>query len=281
MRTEEMEQVNQQEVARLVHNYRLQKYLSIAGIVVVTLHLLAFLFTMDGVLWIPGYRKFMLKICLIIIHFVAIGVLAFVLRGAKAWITGALTKSCDPFLYEACLYRLGVGDMKRQVEFLTARYYEGNFAQAKDTLQHIIPDGLKGGWKLNYYLLKCALCFRDGEEEKARELEGEFQRRITGKEDAKNMQYLCNQNNLWRAWENKDYASAYQFLMERELFEAGVRQPWGKVGVAYWLGKLDEACGNQEGKKARYDYVLKNGNRLFYTAELRKKEQETDVENKE
>ena len=64
---------------------------------------------------------------------------------------------------------------------------------------HTDPGSFKKTNRLNYYMLKSSLYFRFGMGDKVRELENEFQRRISSKQDAKNMQILCAVNNLKRA----------------------------------------------------------------------------------
>lgn len=272
MKVEEMQSVDQKEVDRRLRNYRLQRYLGAAGFALTALHLFFMLLNVGRVFWITAYISLAVEISVIIAHFAVLVVLGVVIRGAWVWIDGALYRGCDPYLMEACLYRTGEGRNRGNVKRLSlamAQYYQGNFEQAWNTLQHVDPSGLKKNIRLNYYILRSSLCFRKDMAESVRELEDEFQSRIGNKEDAKNMQLLCAANNMKRAYDNKDYRYAYQFLLEYNRLRGQADPGWNKVANAYWEGILDRKCGNLEGARAHLEYAAKNGGRLFFAEEAK------------
>ena len=130
---------------------------------------------------------------------------------------------------------------------------------------HTDPSSFKKTNRLNYYALKSGLCFRFGMGDKVRELENEFQRRISGKQDTKNMRLLCAMNNLKRARANKDYESAWRFYQEwLHLSDPVSQQLWSKVGRAWQQAVLEQDCGNEAGARAAFAYVEKYGNRLMF-----------------
>lgn len=280
MKAEEIQNVDHQEIDRRVRNYWLQKGLGITGVVLVILHGLLLFAGLDRIMWIGGYTNVVTRICIILGHYVIVQILIFVIQGAETQISGSLTKSCDPFLYEACLYRVG-GGMKKQINLALAQYYEGNFEQSWDTISRVSPDGLKKKYKYNYYMLRSALLFRQGRAGEVRNLEDEFQRTIGGREDTVYMQLLCASNNMRRALENKDYPSAYGFLQDYTRLYQRDSQPWVKVGIACWEGVLEYLCGNETGADARLAYVEKYGGKLFYVQELKKIREEKGKEETE
>ncbi len=200
-------------------------------------------------------------------HFAVLFVLALVAKTGTTWIYGALQKECDPFLFEACVYHMGFmgNENLKRLNLAIAQYYQGNFQQAMDTIMHTDPSSFKKTNRLNYYALKSGLCFRFGMGDKVRELENEFQRRISGKQDTKNMRLLCAMNNLKRARANKDYESAWRFYQEwLHLSDPVSQQLWSKVGRAWQQAVLEQDCGNEAGARAAFAYVEKYGNRLMF-----------------
>ena len=267
MTVEEMTDVNQNEADRRVRNYRIQKYLGYTAFAVVAIHLFYMLFRLFVMVWMRGYVKGMLEICVLAAHFAVLAVLAVIAKRASAWICGSLQDECDPFLFEACIYHVGFnGNINlKQLNLAIAQYYQGNFQQAEDTLIHTNPESFKKTNRLNYYMLRCALCFRTGAREKVRDLENEFQRRISSREDTKNMQILCAVNNLKRARENKDYASAWRFFYEWiHLTDKNAVSLWYKVGRAWQAALLEEDCADEPAARAAAAYVEKYGNRLMF-----------------
>ena len=199
--------------------------------------------------------------------FVLLGILALVAKTGISWIYGALQKECDPYLFEACVYHIGFmgNENLKQLNLAIAQYYQGNFQQAMDTIMHTDPGSFKKTNRLNYYMLKSSLYFRFGMGDKVRELENEFQRRISSKQDAKNMQILCAVNNLKRARANKDYESAWRFYQEwLHLSDKGGADLWTKVGRAWQQAVLEQDCGNEAAARAAFTFVEKYGNRLFF-----------------
>lgn len=270
MKVEEMESVDQKNVNRRVRNYRIQKYLGCAGFVIVALHLFYMVFSITAMFWMTGYVKAMADLCVMVAHFVVLLLLATVVKTSCLWIYGCLQKECDPFLFEACLYHMGKwgGGSTKQLNLAIAQYYQGNFEQAEDTLLHMHPESFKKTNRLNYYIIRCALCFRMGTVEKVRELENEFQRQISGKEDAGNMRILCAMNNMKRACCNKDYPAAWRFYYEwLALTKKGASQKWAVVGRVFQMAIMERECGNDIGAREGFAYVKKHGNRLMFAAE--------------
>lgn len=269
MTVEEMTAVDQREVDRRVRRCRLRQWLGWAAYALVAIHLLWMILSSNFPvrLWVSGYKWDMLQICMIITHFAVLFVLALVAKTGTTWIYGALQKECDPFLFEACVYHMGFmgNENLKRLNLAIAQYYQGNFQQAMDTIMHTDPSSFKKTNRLNYYALKSGLCFRFGMGDKVRELENEFQRRISGKQDTKNMQLLCAMNNLKRARANKDYESAWRFYQEwLHLSDPVSQQLWSKVGRAWQQAVLEQDCGNEAGARAAFAYVEKYGNRLMF-----------------
>lgn len=269
MTVEEMTAVDQREVDRRVRRCRLRQWLGWATYALVAIHLLWMILSSNFPvrLWVSGYKWDMLQICMIITHFAVLFILALVAKTGTTWIYGALQKECDPFLFEACVYHMGFmgNENLKRLNLAIAQYYQGNFQQAMDTIMHTDPSSFKKTNRLNYYALKSGLCIRFGMGDKVRELENEFQRRISGKQDTKNMQLLCAMNNLKRARANKDYESAWCFYQEwLHLSDPVSQQLWSKVGRAWQQAVLEQDCGNEAGARAAFAYVEKYGNRLMF-----------------
>lgn len=274
MTIEEMDQVDQREVDRRVRNYRLQKYLGWAGFALVAAHLLYMLLAVAPLYyWVGFYGRTMTDICLLIAHFALLLVLALTARGADRWIYSALQTACDPFLFEACVYHMGFcgNSNLKQLNLAVAQYYQGSFRQAMDTVMHTDPSSFKKTNRLNYYIIKSALFFRFGEKEQVSGLENEFQRRISGREDQKNMRILCAVNNLKRARENGDLEFAWKFFWEYlALADRGSQEQWAKVSRAWQAGLLEEESGSDTAARSAYAYVEAHGNRLMFVRDARR-----------
>ena len=268
MTVEEMTAVDQREVDRRVRRCRLRQWLGWAAYALVVVHLFYMIFGVFPMqAWMRPYGRGMTQLCVIALHFAVLFVLALVAKTGTTWIYGALQKECDPFLFEACVYHMGFmgNENMKRLNLAIAQYYQGNFQQAMDTIMHTDPSSFKKTNRLNYYALKSGLCFRFGMGDKVRELENEFQRRISGKQDTKNMQLLCAMNNLKRARANKDYESAWRFYQEwLHLSDPVSQQLWSKVGRAWQQAVLEQDCGNEAGARAAFAYVEKYGNRLMF-----------------
>lgn len=268
MTVEEMTAVDQREVDRRVRRCRLRQWLGWAAYALVVVHLFYMIFGVFPMqAWMRPYGRGMTQLCVIALHFAVLFVLALVAKTGTTWIYGALQKECDPFLFEACVYHMGFmgNENLKRLNLAIAQYYQGNFQQAMDTIMHTDPSSFKKTNRLNYYALKSGLCFRFGMGDKVRELENEFQRRISGKQDTKNMRLLCAMNNLKRARANKDYESAWRFYQEwLHLSDPVSQQLWSKVGRAWQQAVLEQDCGNEAGARAAFAYVEKYGNRLMF-----------------
>ena len=268
MTVEEMTAVDQREVDRRVRRCRLRQWLGWAAYALVVVHLFYMIFGVFPMqAWMRPYGRGMTQLCVIALHFAVLFVLALVAKTGTTWIYGALQKECDPFLFEACVYHMGFmgNENLKRLNLAIAQYYQGNFQQAMDTIMHTDPSSFKKTNRLNYYALKSGLCFRFGMGDKVRELENEFQRRISGKQDTKNMRLLCATNNLKRARANKDYESAWRFYQEwLHLSDPVSQQLWSKVGRAWQQAVLEQDCGNEAGARAAFAYVEKYGNRLMF-----------------
>lgn len=268
MKAEEIQSVDQREIDRRVRNYWLQRGLGMAGMILVILHGLLLFVNLGHFMWIWGYTNVITRLCIVLVHYVIAQILYIVVRGAEIHISDSLTKYCDPFLYEACLYR--VGGSKKQLSLALSQYYQGNFEQAWDTLGRVSPEGLKKKYKYNYYMLKSSLLLWQEKLEEVRQTEDEFQRTISGKEDTVYMQLLCASNNMKRALKNGDYPSAYEFLQDHIRLNPRGASLWVKIGNLYWEGLLDHFCQNRAGAEAHFSYVEKYGGKLFYVQEIKK-----------
>ena len=262
------------KVRQVLAKYYRRKWTGIGICAVAVIYLIYLeIFRMDYriSLVVGWFASLLLTLSVFLVYFGMAVVMVFVLRLASTGITDTLTKDCDPFLYEVCLNRLRFLLYKDRVacNYAVARYYQGNFSQAWETLQHINVFKLKGRFKLNYYILLCALHFRNGTGERAAELEQVFRAGIRNKKDQKNFQILCAENNLLRAMENRDYESAFRFLKEREELNDTLSYRWHRVAASMKEAQIYAAMGENESAKLKLGYVTEHGGRLFYVEEAR------------
>ena len=184
-----------------------------------------------------------------------------------------LEEKCDPFLYEAVwdkTYRFIPGRDKSLCNLAVAEYCQGDADKARSTLERIRSRKLKGTCKLNYYLIKSSIYFEHGKGEQVKELEEEFKKRISRRGDGKNMRRLCANNNLQRAYDNKDYAAAYTFLGEWRYLNDKRFTTKIKVSLSCWEAKIALACGNLPEAEVRAREAVQYGNRTIMAEEAKK-----------
>lgn len=229
---------------------------------------------------VGGFASLLLSLSVFLVYFGLAAVMVILMMSASTVISETLTKGCDPYLYEACLNRLTILFYKDRVacNYALAQYYQGNFEQARETLQRINIYKLKGRFRLNYYVLACALHFRYGTGERAAELEQTYRAMVRNKKEQKQFQMLCAGNNLFRAMENKDYEAAYRFIREREELNGPVSNFWQNVIFQMMEARICAAMGETRSAKLKLQYVVSHGGRLFYVDEARRMLSEMGVD---
>lgn len=270
MRPEEWQTVNQQEVNKRVQKYWIWKIAYIIGII-----LIAFIFgslVIGGSVWFASAISYLLNEFFAFCGFVFLLFVICILNSfQERKIVNVLNEECDPYLYEACWHKTGFKCFKRDCHLYnlaTTVYHQGNMEEAWNILMQIRPEKLKGHFLAHYYMLRSELYFRQGMGGQVRQLEDEFARRIRNRTDRKNMQRLCARNNGIRAYENKDYESAYGFIQEYVgMSERSIMAE--RVMLSYRLALLDKETGNMDAARARLKYIIANGNRLFFVREAR------------
>lgn len=270
MRAEEMNDALHQEAERRVRSWRLQTGLAWAAFAAVLLHMVYLLVCLFYMIWMGGYIRFMLELSVLAAHLAVMLVLASAAGRASGKIYGILSRECEPYLYESCIYLMGFwgNTSLKQLKLAEAQYYQGNFDQEEETLRYVSPRSFKKTDRLHYYLLQCGCCFRHGAGEKVRELEDEFQRQISGKEDARNMQILCAVNNINRARQNRDYDAAWRFFYE--WLRLTGKKPHDRlyhVQRAWQAGILEKESGSPQAARAAFSCVKQYGGRLMYAGE--------------
>ena len=220
---------------------------------------------------VGGFASLLLTLSIFIVYITLAAVMVFVLMSASAVISETLMKDCDPYLFEACLNRLTILFYKDRIacNHAMAQYYQGNFAQAWETLQRINIYKLKGRFRFNYYVLLCALHFRNGTGERVAELEKTYRAGIRNKKDQKYFQMLCADNNLFRAMENRDYESAFRFVKEREELTGKMSYPWHRVLFDMKEARIYAAMGENESARLKLRHVVERGGSLFCVEEAK------------
>lgn len=259
----------------ILKKYRLHKWISnIIVVLDIAVIIYMIIFKMDYRITyvVGGFASFLLTLGIFALYAV-IGIVAVLIKRVGAVkIERALYDQCDPFVYEACLDKLHVIFYKERFACLhaIANYYQGNYGRAEEILRRINQYKLTGIYKLNYYILMSALCFRKGEGQRVAEFERIY---LTGTKKKKSEQMyfrmLCASNNLYRAMENKDYKSAFRFLAERKELDGARTKKWTLIGYSMWQAKICAAVGDKESARMNLDYVISEGGRLVDVAEAK------------
>lgn len=224
--------------------------------------------------WMIGgisYSLLVLSVLLVYVMLAAASIL--VMRSSGVQLNRILADECDPFLYEACLNRARIWFYKDRAACSRAMalYYQGNFDAAWNVFQGIQVQKLRGGFKINYYIILSALYFRNGMGERVRELEEAYRLSMRSgrkhRRERKFFQMLCAGNNYQRAMENQDYESAYRFAQERRELNSRAACTWSEVGFAMWEAKIYLGLGEKESARLKLRYVIDKGGRLYYVKE--------------
>lgn len=260
----------------IMKKYRVYKCISY-GIVALDIIFLIYMiiFKMDGRITyvVGGFAALLLTVSVFALYAVIAVIAVFIKWVGALKIDLALYEQCDPFVYEACLSKLQTFFYKERFACLhaIAQYYQGNMRGAEEILRNVNLYKLKGMFKVNYYIIMSAICFRKGEGMRAAELEQSYQAGMkkNSKKDQVGFRILCASNNIYRAMENKDYQSAFKFLEERKELEGGKTRKWTLVGFGMWEARICAAIGDKESARLRLDYVISQGGRLVYVTEAR------------
>ena len=220
---------------------------------------------------VGGFASFLLTLSIFIVYMILLLLMIYMMHFAWSAISATLSKDCDPYIYEACMRRLTIRFYKDRVScnHAVARYNQGDFEGAWEILQHINVYKLKGTFKLNYYILMSALCFKKGMGAHAAELEQTYRGGMKKKKDQIRFQILCADNNFIRAMQNKDYRMAFQFIREREELNGNISCRFHRVSSSMKEAEIYAAMGNKESAGLKLAYVIKNGGRLFYVNEAK------------
>ena len=153
--------------------------------------------------------SFLLSFSIILVYALFVAAGCIVARRGGVRISEILSEECDPFLYEACISGRGRLFYRERVlcNLALARYYQGNYDKAWETLKGIDPHKLRGIFKANFYILLSDLYFKRGMGMGVRGIEEEFRQSMKGKREQRYFEMLCAGNNLTRALENQDYLS--------------------------------------------------------------------------
>ncbi len=262
------------KIRKVMSSYYKRKWAG-AGICAIAIIYLIYLgiFKMDYriSLVVGGFASLLLTLSVFLVYITLAAVMIFVLMSASTVISETLMKDCDPYLFEACLNRLTILFYKDRIacNHAMAQYYQGNFAQAWETLQRINIYKLKGRFRFNYYVILCALHFRNGTGERVAELEKTYRAGIRNKKDQEYFRMLCADNNLFRAMENRDYESAFRFVKEREELAGKVSYPWHRVLFDMKEARIYAAMGENESAKLKLRHVVERGGSLFCVEEAK------------
>ena len=276
MKIEEAQKVNGEEVLKRVRSYWIWEAVCIVGDVLVLILFLRFqryLDYLDSMYLIPPFFWILGMLFSLIGALGMIFILFIFSRRNSMKIIEILEEECEPFLYEMCWHKTQLKFLFRNnhlCNLMLARYYQGNYEEAWDTANQIQRQKLKGVFRGNYYIIMSALCFRKGMGGRVKELEEEFRLRISSGMDKQNMQILCANNNLQRAYENEDFTAAYGFLQEINYL-AGMRNTRKqRVLNSFWEARLALASGKTEEAKVKAGYAFRYGNRTIMAEEAKK-----------
>lgn len=179
-----------------------------------------------------------------------------------------VNEKCDPFLYAECLEAMKVKHLAKNAyhyNMAVVYLHQGEYDAAWKRLMNIKQSRLRGLFRENYYLLKCELLYEYKMIDQMKQVEDEFRAIIRNEKDQQIYKKLCAQNNMYRAYLNKDYEFAYRFLKEHFKYLGPAICMLQKNHFAYWKGVLDMETGNRISAKEEFRFVAENGNRLRCT----------------
>ena len=208
--------------------------------------------------------SFLLSFSIILVYALFVAAGCIVARRGGVRISEILSEECDPFLYEACISGRGRLFYRERVlcNLSLARYYQGNYDKAWETLKGIDPHKLRGIFKANFYILLSDLYFKRGMGMGVRGIEEEFRQSMKGKREQRYFEMLCAGNNLTRALENQDYLAAFGFLCKRMELNGNTVRPWMKVNCAMKEAQIYLGLGEKESARLCLDYVVAKGGRM-------------------
>ena len=267
------------EVKKRLKPYYKWKGIALLIYIVGTVNYLYFILAgEDQLYWTSGHIYVMLQFGMLVLFLLSLTLFQILYTVGNMKLASILSVEGDPFLFESCLCGRAFGIKKR--DFLLnqaiARFYQGNFEGAWESIQKIRPEKLKRTLLLNYYIIRSALCFRLGMDEQAAVLEEEYRRRLKPKQAA-NYQILCTGNNVHRAMKNQDYEAAFRFLQERMELNKNRTALYAWVSQAYLEAKIARGLGEIETARMKLQYVIDKGNRLYYVQEAKQMLAQMDV----
>ena len=176
-----------------------------------------------------------------------------------------MNEECDPYLFEECWQKMKPEHLFKNIyhhNCSVAKFHQGKIEEAWEHVNKIKPARLRGMTKYVYYKMKADLCFASDMIHELKSVENEFQQRIRGKKDEEVFKHICANNNMYRAYLNKDYEAAYCFMEESKEYRGAIHYMMQKVFYAYWTGLIDKEVGNLISAKVHFEFVVKNGNRM-------------------
>ena len=176
-----------------------------------------------------------------------------------------VNEKCDPFLFEECLGKMKLQHLSKNVYYYNMAnlyMYQGAYDTAWEWLMKIKASSLRGPVRENYYVVKCALLYEFKMIDQINAVESEARQGIRNQKDEAVMNRIYAQNNFYRAYLNKDYEAAYQFLADVFKYVGPVKYMIQKIYFTYWTGVLDREMGNIISAKANFRFVIENGNKL-------------------
>lgn len=252
------------EAKKIVRNYWLRTiaYITLtAGLVLFFLFNPADVYTYD---W-PWF-EYHIYVGISLIALIALEILIsaiHILQSEK--IVRIMNEQCDPYLFEECWKKMKFNHFVKNIyyyNYAVIYLHQGKKEDAWKQMMSIKPNSLKGELRDNYYQLKCDLLYEYRMIDQMKQVEDEFRMGIRNKKDELGFQKLCAQNNMYRAYLNKDYEAAYRF--HAEFFECigPVKFMIQKIHFVYWTGILDKETGNDISARACFRFVIENGNKL-------------------
>lgn len=199
-------------------------------------------------------------------------------------VMGIMDERCDPYLFEECWKKMKLSHLVKNVYYYNNAViylHQGKREEAWKQMMNIKPEKLKGDIRDNYYLLKCNLLCEYNMIDQMKQVEDEARMNIRDKKDAKSFQKLCAENNMYRAYLNKDYESAYRFLAEYFDCIGQVKCMIQKIHFVYWKGILDKETGNPISAKVCFEFVIENGNKLYCVEHAKQKLMEIEGQKEE
>lgn len=270
-----MDRETELKAGEIMKQYRVHKWVStimLALDIVFLIYMVVFKMDYRIDYIVGGFASFMLIVSLFVTYAAVAAAAVFVKWLGAVKIDMALYEQCDPFVYEVCLNGLHTLFYKDRIACLhaMAQYYQGNIDKAEEILRGVNLYKLKGMFRLNYYIIMCAICFHKGRGMQAAELERSFRNSLkNNKKNQMCFEVLCASNNLIRAMENKDYSSAFKFLSERKQLDGPKCRKWTLIGYSLYEAEIYAGIGDEKSARLNLDYVISEGGRLVFVEHAR------------